>query len=193
MKENGKKESAKDSLKQALKNLVESKSYEKITVAELCKHANVSRRAFYNNCEDIDNVVDILVYEDFVEPLRAIRELLPVAKIKSSAILMQEGSARTLYENRAFYKAVMDYKGKNSLFQTFIKYFWALNAEIYESDLGDTEENQFVSYYFAWTPIITLLWWNEYEGQTDPETLAKYIDKWGFASWNALRKTKFDS
>ena len=179
---------ARDKLKNALKELLKTKPYEKITVTELCKQASVSRRTFYNNFVNIDTIVDTIVYDDFIAPPLVLRGLLPVDEIESSVILMIEMNMKTLYENQDFYKAVLHFKGQNSLIKTIVGHVRAFNKEVYRKFLGDTEENEFVAYLFAWSPAIALLWWIEYEGQTDPKTMAKYLDQWTFAHWRTLRE-----
>ena len=50
--ENSKKCSAKDALKASLLDLLQKRSFAKISVYDLCSHASVSRSAFYANFED---------------------------------------------------------------------------------------------------------------------------------------------
>ncbi len=47
-----KKCSAKDALKTALLDLLQRRSFVKISVYDLCSHAHISRSAFYVNFED---------------------------------------------------------------------------------------------------------------------------------------------
>ena len=52
-----------ESLQGALLQLVTKKSYDSITVTELCKKAGVSRMAFYGNFDSKDDVIKKIVYD----------------------------------------------------------------------------------------------------------------------------------
>ncbi|WP_180326522.1 TetR/AcrR family transcriptional regulator [Raoultibacter phocaeensis] len=180
-------EDSKDALKQALKELTKSKPYKKITVSDICTRAKVSRRTFYKHFENIDEMVDQIIDDDIIVPSCSVRELLPVDETESLRPIMMEMTTKTLHENREFYRAVMHYKGHYSLLKTFLDHVRPFNEKVYEGYLGDTEENDFVSYLYAWYPFIMLLWWTEYEGTTDPKTMTQYINRWAFASWDVLK------
>ncbi len=183
---------ARDALKQALKDTIRVKPYAKITVADLCKLAGVSRRTFYNNFDSIDAIVDVLVFDIFAAPSRNLRTLLPVDDIKSAVILMLEMSFKTIYENRDFCRGALHYRGQYSLLKGVVQHVRALNREVYVIHLGDTEENEFVSYLFAGMAALTILWWIETDGEIEPATMAKYIDRWTFANWHTLEQNRFE-
>lgn len=52
-----------ESLQGALLQLVARKSYDSITVTELCKKAGVSRMAFYGNFDSKDDIIKKIVYD----------------------------------------------------------------------------------------------------------------------------------
>ena len=52
-----------ESLQGALLQLITKKSYESITVTELCKKAGVSRMAFYGNFESKDEIIKKILYD----------------------------------------------------------------------------------------------------------------------------------
>ena len=52
-----------ESLQGALLQLIAKKSYESITVTELCKKAGVSRMAFYGNFESKDEIIQKILYD----------------------------------------------------------------------------------------------------------------------------------
>ena len=52
-----------ESLHTALLLLLKQKEYSKISITELCKKAGVSRMAFYNNFQTLDNLLENVVVE----------------------------------------------------------------------------------------------------------------------------------
>lgn len=52
-----------ESLQYALLQLVAKKSYDSITVTELCRKAGVSRMAFYGNFDSKDDIIQKIVYD----------------------------------------------------------------------------------------------------------------------------------
>ena len=51
------KRKTRDALRNALSDLIEEKTYNKITVQELAEHANVSRSSFYLHFRDNDDLL----------------------------------------------------------------------------------------------------------------------------------------
>lgn len=56
--------SAKSTIIDSFKELLNNKSMDKITVKEICEHCNVNRQTFYNHFTDIMDIFKFIFYEE---------------------------------------------------------------------------------------------------------------------------------
>jgi AcrR family transcriptional regulator len=182
----------RNAVKQSLKTLLETTPYEKITVSDICGSAGISRRTFYKYFSKTEEIVIAQIQDDFITPVREIRNLLPVDEIKSSMILMLEMMSATAYNHKEYYRGLLHFRGHNTLVEAIVTEVSALNAELYVSRIESSEERAFVSYAFGWVPSILLLWWIDKGNETDPKTMAKYIERWLFSHWREIDRDKFE-
>ena len=75
-------------IKTGLKELLKTLPYEEISITSLCSKVGISRRTFGRHYDSIDDVISVQIRDDFVEPIRQIRSLLPMDEIKSSSICL---------------------------------------------------------------------------------------------------------
>lgn len=61
---------SKKRLTNALSELIEEKPYRDITITELCAKAKLSRPAFYQNFNSMDEILDRLIHERIVATMR---------------------------------------------------------------------------------------------------------------------------
>jgi hypothetical protein len=104
---------------------------------------------------------------------------------------MLEIMCKTAYDHKDYYRSLLHYKGHNSLADTIVSLIHPLNLELYEKRIDSNEERDFVAYMFAWIHSILLFWWLDEENDTDPKTMAKYLERWAFSHWREIDHDKF--
>lgn len=68
-------QSAKNKLILSFRTLVRIKEFEKLTVAEICEHANVSRKTFYTHFKDKNDMIEQNVLRSITQPFKEMRRL----------------------------------------------------------------------------------------------------------------------
>ena len=87
---------------QALLNLLAEKSYQEISICELCREAGVSRQTFYSLFSSKDNVIIFILKESsclLPAPDPSLTCLEQLCSLYSEYIIRQRGLIRTLVDN----------------------------------------------------------------------------------------------
>ncbi|MDR0513590.1 MAG: TetR/AcrR family transcriptional regulator [Coriobacteriaceae bacterium] len=179
-----------EAIKQAFKDMLDGTSYDKITVSALCKKLGISRRTFYRHFETLDDVVEALVYDDFIGPVRSIRATLPIEEIKSAGRLLVERSHKVFYEERKRYRKLLNYKGNMSLVETITRETYQLNQEIYQDYTLAPDEKDFAAYFAAASSAMIFAWWITEREDIEPKRMAKLTYEWAFSHWNDIDRGK---
>lgn len=130
----------KRALASALKELMETKPFAKITVSDICEACEMNRKSFYYHFKDKYDLVNWIYYTECVA---AIKE----KSCRTSWELLGDLCAY-FYENRSFYRKVLNVEGQNSLSE----YFRDIVAAIMSSDAekvfsGDGALQFYVDFY----------------------------------------------
>ena len=120
-------------LSNALKELLEEQSFEKISVSDICERCHINRKSFYYHFKDKYDLVNWIFDTEFVEVNQV------------NAMYARDGSyafddrwknieiiCDYFYENRSFYRRVLKVDGQNSFvshFREFIRPLFRLRVE----------------------------------------------------------------
>ena len=120
-------------LSNALKELLEEQSFEKISVSAICERCHMNRKSFYYHFKDKYDLVNWIFDTEFVELNRnsalETRLLSPNFDDRWQNI---EIICDYFYENRSFYRRVLKVDGQNSFvshFREFIRPLFRLRVE----------------------------------------------------------------
>ena len=120
-------------LSNALKELLEEQSFEKISVSDICERCGMNRKSFYYHFKDKYDLVNWIFDTEFVE-LNQANALYTRGRSYSfddrwENIVIMCGY---FYENRTFYRRVLKVDGQNSFashFREFIRPLFRLRVE----------------------------------------------------------------
>ena len=120
-------------LSNALKELLEELSFEKISVSDICERCHMNRKSFYYHFKDKYDLVNWIFDTEFVElnqnSALETRLLSPNFDDRWQNI---EIICDYFYENRSFYRRVLKVDGQNSFvshFREFIRPLFRLRVE----------------------------------------------------------------
>ena len=123
----------KQALSNALKELLEEQSFEKISVSDICERCHMNRKSFYYHFKDKYDLVNWIFDTEFVElnqnSALETRLLSPNFDDRWQNI---EIICDYFYENRSFYRRVLKVDGQNSFvshFREFIRPLFRLRVE----------------------------------------------------------------
>ena len=97
----------KRALANALKTLMQTTAFAKISVADICEKCDMNRKSFYYHFQDKYELMNWIFDMEFIE---LIEKGTPDQSVKELTTLF-----RILYDNRAFYRNALSVQGQNSL------------------------------------------------------------------------------
>jgi AcrR family transcriptional regulator len=176
------------SISSAFAELIEKDSYSNISIDNICKTANVSKKTFYRYYDNKEALVREIIRNDFVYPVISLREILPVSEIKSSTVLMLERHYQAMEKHRDFYRGLMEAQGWSWLADIMIDEMHQLQKKLYHApDFArynfDEAELDYISYLFSAASVMISLWWIRSDTDIDSKRLTKLDDTWRFAHW----------
>lgn len=168
----------KKSLASALKDLTAGMPFAKISIGDICKQCDMSRKTFYYHFKDKEDLVNWIFDTEFIEPARhntyesvweAIEELM-----------------RYFYQNRVFYKKILQQEGRNSFTFHFNELIYAVFVDQLQTILKNPHARDFQINFIADGMIGMLKRWltssecvppDEFIGeiQSGAQIMAKYI------------------
>ena len=115
-----------------MKDLMNEKAFEKISVIDICKGCGMNRKSFYYHFKDKYDLVNWIFYTDFIT-------LTTMEQFENGWDLLT-AVAKLFYRDQAFYRAAFKIEGQNS----FKEYFFESMAPIvlfFLSDITDQEDD----------------------------------------------------
>jgi AcrR family transcriptional regulator len=146
-------------IKETFRRLVPTKPYEKITILEICKDANVSRKTFYRYFEGKEDIALALFQDDFVHPVTTLQSLLPLDEIKSSTQLMMQRLHRTFQVNMDYYAALIEGIGKQAFVDLFIEHSGKTTYSMFIRRGYDEVQSSYVADILNGAQALSLIWW----------------------------------
>lgn len=113
----------KRALAAALKELMETNPFSKISVSDICKACDMNRKSFYYHFKDKYDLVNWIYYTECVAALKE--------KGYHTGWELLEDLCVYFYENRSFYRKTLTVEGQNS----FSDYFRDIVETIISSDM----------------------------------------------------------
>ena len=153
---------AKESFERAFRQLVADKPYAKITVTEICRKAHLSRKAFYDNFQDKEGVLEAIIDDALVKPIVTMNDLLTKEQAKSMMSVYMENIYVAIFDDKDFYQAlVRPMKGVDDTFIRVVTHrLERLNGQILSDlDTGTALEREYAAYFFAASQAMLLQKW----------------------------------
>ena len=117
----------KRALAEALKELMEEKSFSKISVADICGKCNMNRKSFYYHFKDKYDLVNWIFDTEFISVMS--RKAPP----SFSTMDLIEALCIYFYKNRSFYRKTLSVQEQNS----FSDHFHELLSAFFQSRLRE--------------------------------------------------------
>ena len=115
----------KRALAASLKELMESQSFDKISVGNICENCEMNRKSFYYHFKDKYDLVNWIYHTEFITVARQ--------KEYTDAWDLMEDLCAYFYDNCDFYRKTFNVDGQNS----FSEYFRDIVSMIITADFGN--------------------------------------------------------
>jgi len=167
-----------DSLQRALLVLLNEKSLENITIAEICRIAEINRGTFYLHYKNVHGVFE-RYFNDIVKDLKFSYDF-PYDVTKDNLSMLTPEMIQIFHhvkKHEAFYRIVFDEKTPMLYYHKLLE---TIRSFILDSHLEETEHisDQQLEYLASYTGnsiMGILIQWHKEDYVLAPETLNKYI------------------
>ena len=179
---------ASEALEASFKKLVLRHPYSKITVAEICREAHLSRKTFYVNFQDKEDIVASIFERGAVRPIRALNAALTREQARSISVAYTENLYSYFESEKDYYqKLVGPMFGQDDTFiRVVTRSLFTLNQEI----LGEFEiedlEREYASYFFASSQAMFCQKWIADGMPISPKRLADIYHSMAFSYFASL-------
>ncbi len=153
---------AKSAIEAAFRELVLQMPYAKITVTEICRNANLSRKTFYDNFQDKEGVLQAIFEDDVVKPILTMNTLLTSKQSRDMMGVYMQNIYVPIYEDKEFYRRlVRPMKGVDDTFiRVVTNSLVELNMAIMKgAAISSDLEREYVAYYFASSQAMFIQKW----------------------------------
>ena len=160
----------------AFRKLVMTKGFEKLSVAEISMAAGISRKTFYQYFKDKNEIVEQIVYENIIKPMKHMRNLSGSFEFPSLTIM--SWLYEQLYKDRLFYSKISSFTGQNSFFELMLGYTSDIVYEKFSSLNISEQEKEYSIYFYASSHTMVLTKWINDGMQITPKEMASFYEKW---------------
>lgn len=151
----------KRALANALKELMQTVPFAKISVADICEKCDMNRKSFYYHFQDKYELMNWIFDMEFIEFIDS----------GSADHSIEEMTAlfRILYDNRAFYRNALSVQGQNSLSEHIREIALPMLQIRMKEALSEDENSEFYLDFFLDALLGAILRWIKDENCEPPE------------------------
>ena len=150
-------------IEQSFRDLLCEKQYRSVTVKDICERAHVSRKTFYSNFHDKEDIVAYIFKRDVIQPLSSINAVFSHEEAKELTPIIQRKIYQAIRDDGAYYRnLVVSSKGHDD---TFVR---VVTRAIYEFDReilraigfkGDDAHADYISYFYSSSQAMFMQKW----------------------------------
>jgi len=175
-----------DVIKSSLKQLLLEQPLSKITVADICERAGISRKTFYAHFVDKRDIITRIFSDDIIQPITEVRSLLPLATLKSAPMLVTEQMYQNFYANREYYEQLVTPDAQYDFVDMVASEITKLNMTVLRDIDLPSSEREYMAYFFAAAQAMLLAKWIREKMRVPPQQLSRLFTKWTIHPWREV-------
>jgi len=157
----------KYTLARSLKSLMAARSFNKISVADLCENCGMSRKGFYYHFRDKYDLVHWIFQVEFVQTIQDAGQL-------SSWELFSQ-LCRYFYQERDFYRRAIQIQGQNSFRDSFCGFIAPAIEDLASEWMEGGRDKKFYTTFFGDAILASILRWLSSPQPEPPEQYLAHI------------------
>ncbi|GFI61733.1 HTH-type dhaKLM operon transcriptional activator DhaS [Clostridiales bacterium] len=151
----------KRALASALKELMQTKPFPKISIVDICKKCDINRKSFYYHFKDKYDLINWIYNTEFESGLKD--------KDYNSELELVEEVCTYFYNNRDFYKRALMIEGQNSFLDYFRGVFKSLLTKFINNSLPCCKDTKFYVEFYTDAFVISIVSWVKDKEEMPPE------------------------
>lgn len=141
----------KKALASALKELMKTVPFSKISVGDICNMCEMNRKSFYYHFKDKYDLINWIYTSEFVVGLQN--------KIYDSEWNILEDLCDYFYENRDFYRKALQIEGQNSFYDYFRDVLKTVFTEYIKDVFENCENSEFYVTFYSDAFVVSIVRW----------------------------------
>ena len=141
----------KKALASALKELMKTVPFSKISVGDICNMCEMNRKSFYYHFKDKYDLINWIYTSEFVVGLQN--------KIYDSEWNILEDLCDYFYENRDFYRKALQIEGQNSFYDYFRDVLKTVFTEYIKDVFENCENSEFYVTFYSDAFVASIVRW----------------------------------
>ena len=141
----------KKALADALKQLMQTTAFSKISVGNICSLCDMNRKSFYYHFKDKYDLLQWIFYTEFIATVRS--------DSPEDGWELLEKVCEYFYENRTFYVNAFEIDGQDSFCDYFTSVLQTLVLQYFGDSLTDAEHEDFFSSFFTQAYVLAIQNW----------------------------------
>jgi len=154
-------------LAESLKGLMQEKTFEKISISDICEKCQMNRKSFYYHFIDKYDLVNWIFDTEFIATVQKTLD------VDSWQVILSIGEL--LYNNRSFYKKALQIQGQNSFSEHFHEMMYSIISTRFSDLVGIGEDCAFQTSFFTDAIVMAYKKWMIEESDMTPEMFLEEI------------------
>ena len=157
----------KQALSQALKELLLTQSFDKISVGNICEKCGMNRKSFYYHFRDKYDLVNWIYYTDFLAVVKKEEDISPYELLESICTYF--------HDNRQFYQKTFMVEGQNSFTEYFSDILKAIASEAIAPYISGNSDLEALSEFYADAFVCAIKKWIYRKDGMPPKQFAAFL------------------
>jgi len=157
----------KQVLAQALKELMSSQPFSKISVGDICSLCKMSRKSFYYHFQDKYDLMNWIFFTEFIGSIRFPEQLDSWQLLKNICAYF--------YKEQVFYRNALSVHGQNSFQEYFMETIEPFMLALVTDLFTDTEDIMFYVAFYTDALLSALIRWLNEGAKIPPEKFAQLL------------------
>ena len=186
---------AVDQIIQSYRAIVKEQPYSKITVYQICDRAGVSRKTFYVNFHNKDDILARIIHDEVIDPLTKVADVyLSMSDEKKLLEVLPVSSDMHIYraflKDKEFYSRLVAAADSvdSPLVDAITKELYQLNDYVFKA-IGyepPAWQRDYMNYFFSSSAALIIQRWIRGGYQETPEQMAQLFNDSGALYWKNL-------
>lgn len=157
----------KKALAEALKELMQEKPFEKISINDICEKCQMNRKSFYYHFIDKYDLVNWIFDTEFIATVQK--------TLDEESWLVIMSMSELLYNNRAFYKKALQIQGQNSFSDHFNEMMFSIISNRFEGLMKTGNSHEFQTRFFTDAIVLAYKRWIVEDANMTPDVFLEEI------------------
>lgn len=157
----------KKALAEALKELMQEKPFEKISISDICEKCQMNRKSFYYHFIDKYDLVNWIFDTEFIATVQK--------TIHGESWELIIALSELLYSNRSFYKKALMIQGQNSFSEHFHEMLSSIISNRFDELMNIDKNHEFVTRFFTDALVMAFKNWIIEDSNMTPDVFLEEI------------------